>query len=154
MRALLAVLLFVTLTLPAQAEPVSGYAFLDDSTREMQDDEFSNPGMVTVDRGAELFHELRDSEVHSCSSCHGENGAKIDAKVNGTGVVQDGQITPACGQACPSQAIVFGDINDKTSRVAKLKAQSRDYQLLSELNLHPRTSYLAKVRNPNPKLVG
>ncbi|MCB1818317.1 MAG: hypothetical protein KDI77_10325 [Gammaproteobacteria bacterium] len=66
MRALLAVLLFVTLTLPAQAEPVSGYAFLDDSTREMQDDEFSNPGMVTVDRGAELFHELRDSEVHSC----------------------------------------------------------------------------------------
>lgn len=80
MKRLLATLLLVTLTLPAQAEPVSGYAFLDDSTREMQDDDFSNPGMVAVDRGAELFHELRDSEVHSCSSCHGENGEGMDIK--------------------------------------------------------------------------
>ncbi len=62
----------------ADAEPVSGYAFLDDSTRAIQDDEFENPGMVAVDRGSELFHELREDEVHSCSSCHGEGGREID----------------------------------------------------------------------------
>lgn len=64
----------------APAEPLSGYAFLDDSTRAMQDDDFENPGMVAVDRGGELFHELRDSEVHSCSDCHAEDGAELDPK--------------------------------------------------------------------------
>ena len=64
----------------AHAEPQSGYAFLDPSTQAMQDDDFENPGMVAVDRGAELFHEHRDAEVHSCASCHGEHGAGLDKK--------------------------------------------------------------------------
>ena len=63
-----------------RADPVSGYAFLDDSTRSMQDDDFENPGMVTVDRGSTLFHELREAEIHSCASCHGEGGSKLDTK--------------------------------------------------------------------------
>ncbi|MCA9543615.1 MAG: TAT-variant-translocated molybdopterin oxidoreductase [Myxococcales bacterium] len=63
-------------------------------------------------------------------------------------------ITPACAQACPTGSIVFGDINDKASRVAQLKAHPRDYGLLTELNIRPRTSYLAKVRNPNPNMAG
>jgi sulfur-oxidizing protein SoxA len=62
------------------AEPVSGYAFLDESTQAMQDDEFENPGMVAVDRGAELFNEHREAEEYSCSSCHGEDGGELDVK--------------------------------------------------------------------------
>lgn len=64
----------------AAAEPVSGFDFLDESTRAMQDDDFANPGMVAVDRGSELFHELREAEVHSCSSCHDEGGTGLDPK--------------------------------------------------------------------------
>lgn len=77
----LAILLTACLAIGGlHAEPLSGYAFLDESTRAMQDDDFENPGMVAVDRGGVLFHELRDSEVHSCSSCHGDNGDGLDKR--------------------------------------------------------------------------
>ena len=66
--------------------------------------------------------------------------------------VRDGEIVTACEQACPTQAIVFGNINDSTSRVAKLKGEDRNYSLLGSLNTKPRTTYLGAVRNPNPEL--
>ena len=66
--------------------------------------------------------------------------------------VRDGEVVPACAQSCPTQAISFGDINDKTSRVAKQKAHPLNFALLANLNTRPRTTYLAEVMNPNPAL--
>jgi len=62
--------------------------------------------------------------------------------------LRDGEVVTACQSACPTRAIVFGDLNDKNSAVVKAKADPRDYALLSELNVRPRTSYLAKITNP------
>ncbi|MEN3334410.1 MAG: hypothetical protein V7641_3775 [Blastocatellia bacterium] len=77
--------------------------------------------------------------------------AKIDSEREGR-KVRDGEIQTACAQACPTQAIVFGDMNDPNSRVAKLKSQERNYELLAELNTKPRTTYLGAVKNLNPEL--
>jgi molybdopterin-containing oxidoreductase family iron-sulfur binding subunit len=61
-------------------------------------------------------------------------------------------VVTACQQACPSEAIVFGDLNDREAEVVRWKATPLDYGLLAELNTRPRTTYLAKLRNPNPLL--
>jgi len=66
--------------------------------------------------------------------------------------IGDGEVKTACQTACPANAIVFGDISDKTTQVAQLKAQPTNYALLAELNTRPRTTYLAKLTNPNPAL--
>jgi len=90
--------------------------------------------------------------MEKCTYCVQRiNNARIEAEKSNS-PIHDGAIVTACEQACPTEAIVFGNANDKDSRVAKLKAQQRNYSLLGELNARPRTTYLAAVRNPNPEL--
>lgn len=67
--------------------------------------------------------------------------------------IQDGDIKTACEQTCPSQAIVFGNILDEKSKVFQLKKKNRNYEILENLYLKARTTYLASVRNPHPDLL-
>jgi len=76
---------------------------------------------------------------------------RIQAKNEGRRI-QDGEVTPACAQVCPTEAIVFGDKNDPDTRVSKLHHDARAYELLAELNVKPRNNFLAKIRNPHPDL--
>jgi molybdopterin-containing oxidoreductase family iron-sulfur binding subunit len=92
--------------------------------------------------------------MEKCTYCTQRiNRVKIDARLAGR-ALRDGDVKTACQQACPASAIEFGDLRDNASRVAKAKTDPRNYALLDELNTKPRTTYLAKVRNPNPDLEG
>jgi len=90
--------------------------------------------------------------MEKCSYCVQRiNVAKIEADKDNR-PVRDGEIVTACQQACPASAITFGNINDKQSRVAKLQADERSYQVLADLNTRPRTKYVAAVLNLNQEL--
>ena len=77
--------------------------------------------------------------------------ARIEAKKQGR-LVAEGEVVTACQQACPTKAIVFGDINNPDSAVSRQRKSTLNYGVLVELNTRPRTTYLARVTNPNPEL--
>jgi molybdopterin-containing oxidoreductase family iron-sulfur binding subunit len=86
--------------------------------------------------------------MEKCTYCvQRVSRAKI-ARRNADEEVQDGDVVTACQQACPTQAIVFGNLNDPNSEVMKLHRSKRSYGVLAELNTRPRTLHLARVSNP------
>jgi MoCo/4Fe-4S cofactor protein with predicted Tat translocation signal len=114
------------------------------------------PDTVKLQKNPNVTVRMR-GVMEKCTFCVQRiEEAKITAHVragasSNTRIPRD-SFTSACAQACPTDAIVFGDINDPESRVSKMKKQDRNYRLLEYLNVSTRTSYLARIRNPNPKM--
>ena len=93
--------------------------------------------------------------MEKCTYCQQRiQEAKINTKVKARDSndikVPDGMIKTACQQVCPTESIIFGDISDPESKVSMTKTSDRDYSVLGYLNTRPRTTYLARLRNPNP----
>ena len=101
-----------------------------------------NPDVTVRSRGV----------MEKCSYCLQRISAAKIAADKEDRAIRDGEVVTACQQACPTNAIVFGNINDRSSKVAKLKAQQRNYGVLADINTRPRTTYIAEVFNTNPEL--
>jgi len=111
--------------------------------------------------GIQLLRMLNNPDVtvrgrgvmEKCTYCVQRiNNVRIEAKKAGR-EPKEGEIVTACQQACPTQAIVFGNVADPESEVSKMRNDARSYQLLRELQTRPRTSHMGRLRNPNPELV-
>jgi molybdopterin-containing oxidoreductase family iron-sulfur binding subunit len=91
--------------------------------------------------------------MEKCTYCVQRiQAGKIEAEKDGDRKVRDGEIVTACQSVCPTEAIVFGDINDTTSKVRKLKDMEQNYSVMADLNTQPRTTYLAEIRNKNQEI--
>jgi molybdopterin-containing oxidoreductase family iron-sulfur binding subunit len=101
-----------------------------------------NPNVTVRSRGV----------MEKCTYCVQRiNAARQLTKVENR-TIQDGEVLTACQQVCPTQAIVFGDLNTPGSQVATLQAEKQNYKMLNDLTTQPRTTYLARFSNPNPTI--
>jgi molybdopterin-containing oxidoreductase family iron-sulfur binding subunit len=114
------------------------YTRTDEPTLKMQ----RNPDVTVRSRGV----------MEKCTYCIQRiSAARIEADKESR-PIRDGEVVPACAQACPTQAIIFGNLNDRSAQVTKLKSSPLDYGVLTELTTQPRTTYMPRFRNPNPEL--
>jgi MoCo/4Fe-4S cofactor protein with predicted Tat translocation signal len=127
---------------PYKVRRFNFYLFSDYETPSLK--LLNNPDVTVRSRGV----------MEKCTYCVQRiNYAKIESEKEDR-KVRDGEIQTACQATCPTEAIIFGNINDPNSRVAKMKAEKSNYGLLEDLNTRPRTTYLATLRNPNPEMEG
>jgi molybdopterin-containing oxidoreductase family iron-sulfur binding subunit len=123
---------------PYKVRRFNFYLYADFETPSLQ--MARNPDVTVRSRGV----------MEKCTYCVQRiNWARIEAKKEDRNI-RDGEILTACQQACPTQAITFGNVRDPNSRVSKLKTSPLNYGMLTDLNTKPRTTYLARILNPNP----
>ncbi|MEP7354668.1 MAG: 4Fe-4S dicluster domain-containing protein, partial [Acidobacteriota bacterium] len=112
----------------------------------------NEPALMAMVQNPDVTVRMRGI-MEKCTYCVQRiQNAKITAHADGRRPIAESEVVTACQQTCPAEAIAFGNINDPSSRVSKLKKQERNYGLLEELHVKPRTTYLGRVRNVNPAL--
>jgi molybdopterin-containing oxidoreductase family iron-sulfur binding subunit len=121
---------------------VRRFNFFDFANKNERPPESWNPEVSVRGRGV----------MEKCTYCIQRIRTTQIAAARDDRELADGEVVTACQQACPTQAIIFGNRNDPNSAVSKRKATPIDYVLLEELNTRPRTSYSALIRNPNPAI--
>jgi molybdopterin-containing oxidoreductase family iron-sulfur binding subunit len=125
---------------PYKVRRFNFFGYADFETPQRQ--ESYNPDVTVRERGV----------MEKCTYCVQRIvQTRIGAEKEGR-KIRDGEVQTACQQVCPNGAIVFGDLGRRDSRVAQLRSSPLNYELLGELNTRPRTTYLGRIRNPNPEL--